>query len=107
MISLCRLTLLSITTAIKNQTSAFEITGVYPNPFVNYTGIQYYLYEAAAVQVSVYNLIGEKVFEKEIGFKNRGFYFEKFDLSALPIGEYILTLHTGYETISRKLFKPM
>jgi hypothetical protein len=74
---------------------------------VNYTGIQYYLYEATAVQVTVYNLTGEKVFEKEIGFKNRGFYFEKFDLSALPIGEYILTLNTGNETISRKLFKPM
>jgi hypothetical protein len=42
-----------------------------------------------------------------MGFKNRGFYFEKFDLSALPIGEYILTLNTGNETISRKLFKPM
>ena len=97
----------SITTAIKNQTNAFEITGVYPNPFVNYTGIQYYLYESTAVQVTVYNLTGEKVFEKEIGFKNRGFYFEKFDLSALPIGEYILTLNTGNETISRKLFKPM
>lgn len=95
----------AITTSIKNKTNTFEITGVYPNPFVNFTGIQYYLYQNSIVNINVYNVAGEQVFHKELGNKARGFYFEKFDLSALPIGEYIITLNSFDEVISRKLIK--
>ena len=94
----------SVATAI-HQASNFEITGVYPNPFINYTGIQYYLYQHANISFSIYDLNGQLVFQKNIGDKVRGFYFEKFDLSALAVGEYILTLQTGNEIISRKLIK--
>jgi len=95
----------NITTGIKNKISNFEITGVYPNPFVNYTGIQYYLYENATISVNIYNTNGLLVFQKELGNKSRGFYFEKFDLSNLSTGEYILSINTSDESISRKLIK--
>jgi hypothetical protein len=75
---------------------SFEISGVYPNPFVNYTGLQFYLHQPADVTCSVYALSGALVFQKYIGFKSRGLYFEKFDLSSLAAGEYL---------ISRKLIK--
>lgn len=94
-----------IITGVKNHAVNFEITGVYPNPFINYTGIQYYLYQGSAVSVAIYSISGEKVFEKEIGFKTRGFYFDKFDVSMLPLGEYVITLNASDETISRRLIK--
>ncbi len=95
----------TITTSIKNKATSFEITGVYPNPFINYTGIQYYLYQNSTVYINIYDVLGEQVFQKELGNKQRGFYFEKFDLSNLSAGEYILTLNTTNDIISRKLIK--
>ena len=95
----------NLTTGIKNKLSSLEITGVYPNPFINYTGIQYYLQNNSLISVLVYSIDGEIVFKKELGNQSRGFYFEKFDLSFLSSGEYILTLQTDNEIISRKLIK--
>ncbi len=95
----------TVTTGIRNQSMSFEISGVYPNPFVNYTGLQFYLHQPADVTCSVYALSGALVFQKYIGFKSRGFYFEKFDLSSLAAGEYLISLSSGDESISRKLIK--
>lgn len=94
-----------ITTGIKQHSLSMEITGVYPNPFVNYTGIQYFLEQGADATVTIYDLAGQTVYQKELGYKSRGFYFDKFDVSALPAGNYILTLATGDETVSRKITK--
>lgn len=95
----------TVTTGIRNQSMSFEISGVYPNPFVNYTGLQFYLHQPADVTCSVYALSGALVFQKYIGFKSRGLYFEKFDLSSLAAGEYLISLSSGDESISRKLIK--
>lgn len=92
-------------TGIRNQSANFEITGVYPNPFINFTGIQYYLYENTNVVINIYDITGQLVYQKNIGTKFRGYYFEKFDLSDLINGEYILTLQAGSDIISRKIIK--
>lgn len=95
----------TVITSIKNHTNNFEITGVYPNPFINFTGIQYYLYKNAELVINVYDIEGQLVYQKNIGAKSSGYYFEKFDLSSLATGEYILNLQTDTEVISRKIFK--
>lgn len=95
----------NIISSVKNKTNNIEITGVYPNPFINYTGIQYAVSTSSAIYVYVYNNAGQLVFYKDLGIKNKGVYFEKFDLGDLPNGNYILNLFNGIDLISRKISK--
>jgi alkaline phosphatase D len=95
----------NIISSVKNKTNNIEITGVYPNPFINYTGIQYAVSTSSTLYVYVYNNAGQLVFYKDLGIKNKGVYFEKFDLGDLPNGNYILNLFNGIDLISRKISK--
>lgn len=98
---------INVATGIRPTYSALEVTGVYPNPFINYTGVQYYLYTADQLRVSVYNLNGAEVYQQDLGMRQRGLQFDKFDLSALPAGEYLLSIQTSSGSITRKLIKTL
>lgn len=54
----------NIISSVKNKTNNIEITGVYPNPFINYTGIQYAVSTSSAIYVYVYNNAGDQYFIK-------------------------------------------
>lgn len=94
-----------ITTAIRNTPSTLEITGVYPNPFTQYAGIQFATAKSADLKILIYNTVGQLVYVKELGERPKGVYFERFDLSFLPKGQYVLCLYNDQEIISRSIQK--
>lgn len=96
---------LSITSGILNKSNAMEITGVYPNPFSSYTGIQYATNQSTPLTVSIFNALGQLVYYKELGVKAKGVYFEKFDLGNLSKGEYLLSLYNGMDVVTRTIIK--
>lgn len=67
----------------------------YPNPFNPTTNIRYKISESAFTNLSVYNLMGEKLFDLVNEFKSAGDYTIEFDASDLPTGVYIYRLESN------------
>ncbi len=75
----------------------------YPNPFNPVTNIQIRIKDAGYVNVSVYDLLGQKVAELVNEEKEAGSYTLLFDGSELPSGTYIYTMRTANYSESRKM----
>jgi hypothetical protein len=75
----------------------------YPNPFNPVTTIRFDLPEPAFVQISVFNLVGQKVAELAAGNWPAGSHHVDFDASALASGVYIYRLETPVYTRTRKM----
>jgi len=63
----------------------------YPNPFNPTTKIRYSLPFASDVELSVYNLVGQKIQTLFKGTHNAGFYELNFNASNLASGVYLIT----------------
>ena len=75
----------------------------YPNPFNPTTTINFVLPENGMVNLSIYNILGQKVatiVNKEL---KAGSYKYNFDASNLSSGMYIYQMETGAYTFSRKM----
>jgi hypothetical protein len=92
---------------VENETSEipknFSLHQNYPNPFNPSTNIRFDLPRAAFVNISVYNIIGQKVTELvnhniEAGIHNISFNAEKF-----PSGVYIYKLTSPDYSFTRKM----
>ncbi|MDP3831827.1 MAG: T9SS type A sorting domain-containing protein, partial [Ignavibacteriaceae bacterium] len=92
---------------VENETSEipknFSLHQNYPNPFNPSTNIRFDLPRAAFVNISVYNIIGQKVTELvnhniEAGIQNISFNAEKF-----PSGVYIYKLTSTEYSFTRKM----
>ncbi|MBK9330616.1 MAG: alkaline phosphatase D family protein [Sphingobacteriales bacterium] len=94
-----------ITTSVKNYFGAIEITAVYPNPFINYTGIQFSTNRSANLNIYVYSATGQLVYVKDLGSRPKGVYFEKLDIADLPKGQYVVCLYNGEDIITRTVVK--
>ncbi|MDP1746058.1 MAG: C1 family peptidase [Bacteroidota bacterium] len=70
----------------------FILGNNYPNPFSQYTRIDYNLSEDAAVTLEIYNLLGRQVAVLVNDQKAAGNYQIEFDGSDLPAGYYTYTL---------------
>ncbi len=81
----------------------FVLKQNYPNPFNPSTTIEYQIDIESFVELSVYNLLGQKV--KNLVYENQtpGIHITKFDASNLPNGTYIYRLSAGQNVRSRKL----
>jgi len=75
----------------------------YPNPFNPSTKIEYKLLQATDVKFNVFNIIGEKVFEQNLGFQTAGSYKVNFDGKNLPSGVYVYSIYTNENRLSRKM----
>lgn len=82
---------------------AFELQGAYPNPFNPATRISFTLDRATAMNLSVYNLAGQRVAELFDGEQPAGQHELSFDGSALASGVYIARLEAGSESRQVKL----
>jgi hypothetical protein len=69
-----------------------NILSNYPNPFRFVTTIKYSVSEDDEIELSVTNLLGEKIIELEKTFKKKGVYTIKFDASNYPSGIYFYSL---------------
>ena len=72
----------------------FELTGNYPNPFNPQTTIAFSMPEAAAVRLSVYDLLGRRVALLVDGNLSAGKHEVRFDATNLPSGQYLYRLST-------------
>lgn len=75
----------------------------YPNPFNPKTEIMYQLEKSGFVELSVYNLLGQKVQTLESGFRTAGMHKVSFDAKGLPSGTYLYKLTTEHFSENKKL----
>jgi len=75
--------------------TSYALNQNYPNPFNPSTSIRYELPTAGFVNLSVYNLLGEKVAVLVNGEQPAGSHETRFDAATLPSGVYLYRLSTG------------
>ncbi|MDP6698881.1 MAG: T9SS type A sorting domain-containing protein, partial [Candidatus Latescibacteria bacterium] len=100
-------------TAVREERGAgqpgdFALSQNFPNPFNSTTTIRYGLSQAAPVNLSVYNLAGQRVIQLGAGWRQAGNYTARWDGRtargfALSTGVYIYRLRAGDHVESRKL----
>lgn len=77
----------------------------YPNPFTTQTRIEIYLPEDAKIELSVYNVIGEKlqtILDKEL---DAGEHQVDFNNENLPVGTYYYQLRSRDKLMTMKMVK--
>jgi hypothetical protein len=85
---------------VSTAPAVFSLEQNYPNPFNPSTTIRFSISSESAVQLSIYNLIGQEVARPVDEQKAPGVYAVRFDASSLPTGTYIYRLRAGnYSTV--------
>ncbi len=97
----------SSVTGIKEQTKnmplQFALKQNYPNPFNPSTNITYELPKSSFVQLTVYNILGEKIATLVNATKDAGVHSVQFNAGNITSGLYIYQLKAGNVTLSRKM----
>lgn len=79
----------------------FSVGQNYPNPFNPTTSVSYTLPQAANVQVSLYDILGQKIFQSDLGHQVKGAHQWKIDASNLGSGVYFYRVEaTGKQQFS-------
>jgi len=81
----------------------FTLSQNYPNPFNPSTTIDFALPTTELVDLSIYNILGQKVVTLANGMRKAGSYSLTFDASDLASGWYIYRLQTDSKVMSRKM----
>ena len=81
----------------------FWLSQNYPNPFNPATEIEFNLAQAGHVQLTVYNLMGQKVKVLINGQKEAGYHRIHFDASGMASGVYLYQLKSGNLQQSKKM----
>ena len=82
---------------------SYSLKQNYPNPFNPSTTIGFSLPKASHVEISIYNLLGEKVAEVLNDFLNPGNYDYLVKLSTLSSGIYIYKIQADDFIQSKKM----
>ena len=82
---------------------AFGLFQNYPNPFNASTIIRYGIKERVNVELSIYNILGQRITTLVNDIHERGYYEVSFDASHLSSGVYIYRLQAGEYVESKKL----
>ncbi len=75
----------------------------FPNPFNRATNISYRINQACQVNLSVYNILGQKLFELYDGFQQPGRYSVSFNSEELPSGVYFYRLSDSESSFTRRM----
>lgn len=79
---------------------------VYPNPVINnFLNVQFELNDSFSVQILLYDLNGQIVFDKSSQEFESGKHKQVLDLSQLPKGVYILKVNTPENSLTQKIIK--
>lgn len=84
------------------KVSSFKL-GNYPNPFNPSTKITFDVPQTSNINLSVFNMLGEKVATLHEGLVPAGSYSSVFNASNIPSGMYIVRLQAERATISKKI----
>ena len=74
----------------------------FPNPFNPITTISYNLTKNVHVNLTVYNVLGQKISEVVNAFQNAGNHLVKFDGSELASGMYVYVIQAGEHRVINK-----
>lgn len=87
--------ILSGTTSVQMPFFALNTAlAIAPNPTSDQTTVHYTLRVSANMAMEVYNLLGHRVYEQNIGYQPEGTYTMPLNLAHLPNGMYRLCLRT-------------
>ncbi len=89
---------------LKPKTSDYLIFA-YPNPFFTTTDILIYLIKNEEVNLAIFNLLGQKVYEKKIPAGYTGLQDISFPMKNIPNGNYFLRCQTYSGILYLKLVK--
>jgi hypothetical protein len=78
---------------------------LFPNPANESTLLSYNLLQSSDVQISLLNVLGQKVMEIESGFQIKGSYNSNVDCSKLSKGIYFVSMAIDGKLVNRKLIK--
>lgn len=87
----------------EEEVGAFKLSQNYPNPFNPATTINFTLPAASDVQLTVFNLLGQKVATLVNESRSAGDYSVRFDARNLASGVYFYMLQAGDMTLQRKM----
>jgi hypothetical protein len=80
-----------------------NILSNYPNPFSKVTTIKYGIFEDGEIELSVANLLGEKITLLKKTFKKKGIYTVNFDASNYSSGIYFYSLKSKNGTQTKQM----
>ena len=86
-----------------NQPINSRIDATYPNPFNSRVEARYSIGDPGAVSFTVYNMNGQKVMERALGYLAHGEYAESFELNHMATGVYLLRLNANGQSDQRKI----
>ncbi len=87
----------------KTLVTDYYLAQNYPNPFNPSTQINYGLKKAGNVEISVYNILGNKIATLVDGFKSAGKHTALLNASNLSSGVYFYKIVTGEFVQTRKM----
>ncbi|MGE5804451.1 MAG: cellulase family glycosylhydrolase [Ignavibacteria bacterium] len=87
----------------KTENSPVNYINVSPNPASSSTNIQVFLKEAARVNISIFNILGEEVSVFNDLDYGPGMHSVRWDAAKLPIGTYFINLNMGNHSLIRKV----
>lgn len=80
----------------------FRLQPPYPNPFNSSLTIPFTVTAVAEVQLSIYNVLGQRVYHKDMGRIGAGEYHEVWDARMMGSGVYIVQISVGGKEFRRK-----
>lgn len=86
-----------------DRPSGWQLHQNYPNPFNPATTVSYDIPEPAHVELSVYNIIGQRLATLVNARQSAGTHNVNFDASRLGSGTYILHMRAGDRVFTRKM----
>jgi predicted outer membrane repeat protein len=81
----------------------FELSQNYPNPFNPSTIIKFSITDELQVNLSVFNILGEKVIELKNEMMKPGYYEVKFDATIFASGVYLYRIKAGEFIETKKM----
>ncbi|MCS7073046.1 MAG: T9SS type A sorting domain-containing protein, partial [Bacteroidia bacterium] len=92
-------------TTIDPEQQVFSLFGNFPNPCVDLTSIQFYLFKSGQLAIQLLDMQGKIVFEKQTNVLSPGLHQIEFSLGHLPSGLYFLKANSGGAVRSLKIQK--
>ena len=83
--------------------TTFSLSQNYPNPFNPTTVIQFGIPRASHVQLSVFNVLGQRLADLVDEIRQAGYYEVKFNASRYASGTYFYSLDAGGHTAVKKM----
>ena len=87
---------------VENKPEKFELLGNYPNPFNPTTTLKFTLPSDSKINLTVFNILGQKVFSQDSEFK-AGTILLPFDASRLSSGMYFYSITYNQKSLVKSM----